>query len=243
MTTYDGRAALPNRTHLSAAGLRTRGWTAAMVRQLLGEPDLLRARPASRTGPPTRLYRIERVEAAERSDAFRALSALAARRSADARAASQRRRREVSARIAAEPLEVPRLSPARLTVLAVSHHERRGSGGSEGSDGSGIGILDRWKVEYLRHRMARYDDILADLRDSAGRAAAEELLRRRVCAAIAEAYPELARECDRQARALAGRGARRAGTGPGNWDAGADADAHDREVDRRTTRHGPQEPP
>ncbi|MGW1951774.1 hypothetical protein ACWCPI_03280 [Streptomyces sp. NPDC001920] len=195
----------PARAYLSAANLRARGWTVAMVRQLLHGPDLLRASPVSRSAPPTRLYRIERVEAAERSEEFRALSAVAARRSPGARAASQRRRREVSARVAAEALDVPRLAPARLTVLAVAHHERRAaertaqSGEPTGRTGA-AGILDRWKVDYLRHRLSRYDDILADLRDSAGRAAAEEVLRRRVYAAIAEAYPELARECERQLR-------------------------------------------
>ncbi|TCR22233.1 hypothetical protein [Streptomyces sp. BK205] len=43
------------RAHLSAAGLRARGWTAGMIRRLLGEPDLRRANPYFRTAPPTRL--------------------------------------------------------------------------------------------------------------------------------------------------------------------------------------------
>jgi len=91
------------RTHLSVAGLRARGWTAGIVRQLLGEPDLLRVNPHSQAAPRIRLYRVERVEAAERSEEFRAVSAAAARRSATARDAARRRRREVLARIAAEP--------------------------------------------------------------------------------------------------------------------------------------------
>lgn len=70
------------RTHLSAAGLRARGWTPAMVRQLLGDPDLLRSPPHFRSARQTRLYSVERVEAAERSEEFRAASAAAARRSA-----------------------------------------------------------------------------------------------------------------------------------------------------------------
>jgi hypothetical protein len=73
------------RTHLSMAGLRARGWTAALVRRLLGEPDLLRPHPLFRTARQIRLYRVERVEAAERGDEFRAVAAAAARRSAEAR--------------------------------------------------------------------------------------------------------------------------------------------------------------
>nr|WP_205614754.1 hypothetical protein [Streptomyces chartreusis] len=143
------------RTHLSASGLRARGWTPAMVRQLLGEPDLLLAHPQFRSAPQTRLYRVERVAAAERGEAFRVAAAAAVRRSATARASALRRRRKV---------------------------------------------LD---------------------------------LRRRVYAAIAGAYPDLARERVPQLRAP---------TGPGNSDAPADSGTHDRQIDRRTPRTGPQEP-
>ncbi|MDC0769445.1 hypothetical protein [Streptomyces sp. HD] len=195
-------------THLSAAGLRARGWTPAMVRKLLGEPDLLRSHPHFRSATQTRLYSIERVEAAERSEEFRGASAVAARRSAAARDAALRRRREVLARIAAEPIDVPRLTPDRLAALAVEYRNRldeertlwrRGHVASPASvDSTEPGVLDRWKVDYLRHRLIRYDDALAGLRGRTGRAAAEELLRRRVYAAIAKTFPDLARECERR---------------------------------------------
>ncbi|MGN9760273.1 hypothetical protein [Streptomyces sp. SD31] len=200
----------PPRTHLSAAGLRARGWTPGMVRQLLGEPDLLRANPHFRAAPQTRLYSIERVEAAERSEEFRAASAVAARRSAAARAAALGRRREVLARIAAEPIDVPRLAPDRLAALAVEHRNRldeeralwrwRHVATPTTVDGAEPCALDRWKVDYLRHRLARYDEILDELYGRTGRAAAEELLRRRIYATISKAYPDLAQECERQLR-------------------------------------------
>ncbi|AIR97808.1 hypothetical protein [Streptomyces glaucescens] len=83
----------PARTQVSVAGLRARGWTAALVRQLLGEPDVLRPHPLFRTARQIGLYRLERVEAAERGEEFRAVAAAAARRSAAARTAALRRRR------------------------------------------------------------------------------------------------------------------------------------------------------
>lgn len=180
-----------HRTHVSAAGLRARGWTAGMIRRLLGEPDLRRTNPFFRTAPPTRLYSVERVERAERSEEFRAVSAVAARRSAAVREAMSRRRREVLARIAAEPIDVPVLTPEELTARAVEHRERQG--------GSARFPLAHWKVDYLCHRLARCDDILDELSGRTGRAAAERLLRRRVCTAIARTYPDLAEECERRA--------------------------------------------
>ncbi|MFG2457245.1 hypothetical protein ACGFWE_09265 [Streptomyces sp. NPDC048523] len=87
------------------------------------------------------------------------------------------------------------LAPDRLAALAVEYRDRR-----EGPPPSppGCADLDRWKVDYLRHRPARYDDILAELSGRTGRAAAEQLLRRRVYAAISQACPALAQECERR---------------------------------------------
>lgn len=179
-----------------------------MVRQLLGEPDLLGVNPYFRTAPQTRLYCLKRVEVAEGSEEFRTVSAAAARRSVAAKAAAQRRRREVLARIAAEPVDVPRLAPDRLAVAAVKHRNRRDEERSYDRldhvpdpatvESAEPDTLARWKVNYLRHRLTRYDELLDGLHGSTGRAAAEELLRRRVYTAISEAYPDLAQECERQ---------------------------------------------
>ncbi|MFH8770666.1 MULTISPECIES: hypothetical protein [unclassified Streptomyces] len=100
MVTAGEGGAKVRRGHVSIAGLRARGWTAELVRRLLGEPDLLRVNPYSASAPRTRLYRVERVEAAEQSAEFRAVAAAAVRRSIAARAAVGRRRRELSARVA-----------------------------------------------------------------------------------------------------------------------------------------------
>lgn len=60
------------RRYVSLAGLRLRGWTnGGLVHRLLGPPDRLSVDPRARAAPPVRLYRLERVEAAERSHAFR----------------------------------------------------------------------------------------------------------------------------------------------------------------------------
>ncbi|MFC9277533.1 hypothetical protein [Streptomyces collinus] len=98
---------------MSLAGLRARGWTVGLVRQLLGEPDLSRANPYSASAPPTRLYRAERVEAAEQSSGFRVVTAATVRRSGTARAGLRRSRQEVSARAAAARGEAARSGAER----------------------------------------------------------------------------------------------------------------------------------
>lgn len=234
----------PARTHVSAAGLRARGWSDGTVRRLLGEPDRLSAHPHFRSAPWIRMYRVERVEAAEESAEFRSGAAFAARRSGAVRKAVcrrgreavARRRREILARILAAPIEVPRMDAGELTQRAVEHRARReteaatdaaGTTAIAGTAGtldtsslpsapsapsppsppsapsppsSDRPSLDQWKVDYLRHRLGPYDELLEGISRREGRGRAAALLRQRIHAAIAEAYPELAEECERQVR-------------------------------------------
>ena len=75
--------------HYSVAGLKYRGWTDAMVRDLLGEPDKRGANPHYRKAAPTRLYKISRVELIESTAVFTERLALAERRRSKARARRQ----------------------------------------------------------------------------------------------------------------------------------------------------------
>jgi hypothetical protein len=196
------------------------------------------------------MYRVERVEAAEQSAefrsgaafrsgvAFRSGAAFAARRSGAVskavgrrgRESVARRRREVLARILAEPIDVPRMDAGELARRAVEHRaqrEREATASTAGIAGTANALgapstlspprspnpprspspphtdpasLDRWKVDYLRHRLSPYDELLEGLSSWEGRGRAAALLRQRILAAIAEAYPELVEECERQVR-------------------------------------------
>ncbi|WP_306322282.1 MULTISPECIES: hypothetical protein [unclassified Streptomyces] len=200
-------------THLSLTALRARGWTKGMVRDLLGEPDRLGGNPVFRSAPPARLYALERVELAERSGEFAQAVRKARTRVAAARAAAERNRRETIARIAAEPIDVPQWSAGRLAERAVAHRNRldeervwwradrpldRATVERAAVDGCDASTLRRWQVDFLRHRLIRYDELLDGLFGRTGRAEAEQLLRRRVYDAIRTTYPHLAQECERQ---------------------------------------------
>ncbi|QFR02464.1 hypothetical protein F9278_10105 [Streptomyces phaeolivaceus] len=184
-----------------------------MAHRLLGAADRLGANPRFRDAPRIRLYRLERVEAAERSEDFRAVAESSERRSEAVRAAMRRRREEILQRIRDEPIDVPRLAPGRLALRAAEHRARREAEWGRAGDGtaamdgpvthSSLDPLAPWKVGYLRHRLGHYDrflDAWPGHGRGSGRAEAATLLRERICAAIAEAYPSLAQECERQAR-------------------------------------------
>ncbi|MFJ5142852.1 hypothetical protein [Streptomyces sp. NPDC088707] len=187
-------------TYVSHAGVRRRGWTDAMVRELLGTPDVQGRDPRRWSPAPLRLYLLARVETVERTPEFAETSALSPARSSAAAAYAERRRAAVLAAIRAEPIEVPRLPGPELERRAVRHRRLLGarSAGTPPGEGAPAGALVRWQVSYLRHALARYEALLDGLYGETGRGEAERLLRRRLYEAIGAAYPTLAQECRRR---------------------------------------------
>ena len=55
---------------VGAPGLKARGWTEAMIRELLGDPDVLTDNPHYKSAAPRRLWRLRKVEAAEATPGF-----------------------------------------------------------------------------------------------------------------------------------------------------------------------------
>jgi hypothetical protein len=57
--------------HTTSVGMAEHGWTKRAIEKFLGEPDKFAQNPHYKSGPPMRLYRIERVVAVQKSPEFR----------------------------------------------------------------------------------------------------------------------------------------------------------------------------
>jgi hypothetical protein len=77
---------------IGAYGLRERGWTEAMIRDLLGEPDLYADNPHYSSAAPMRLWRLQRAEAIEATPEFAARRERAERQCAAAGKAAETRK-------------------------------------------------------------------------------------------------------------------------------------------------------
>jgi hypothetical protein len=77
---------------IGACGLRERGWTEAMIRDLLGKPDLKVDNPHCSGAAPMRLWRLQRAEAIEATTEFAERRARAERQCAAAGKAAETRR-------------------------------------------------------------------------------------------------------------------------------------------------------
>jgi hypothetical protein len=97
---------------LSLKDLKERGWTAALVKQFLGEPDALKPHPYSRKAAPMQLYSPARVEQAESQEEWKQTKARVSLRSQASKT--------VAARKAAELVE--RAEQMRITVNYLRHH-------------------------------------------------------------------------------------------------------------------------
>ena len=197
-------------TFWSVPDLRSRGWTDTMIRRLLDDPDRRRPNPYYRSAAPMRLYRITRVEEMERSTTFVTWAGKAVLRSARAKAVAERKAQELLGQVATMQIVVPRLDVDRLRDKAIAQYnqrqqERTLNGRREtwqdvepASPASSPVFLERITVNYVRHRLTSYDRNLERVAGQIGVAQAVTAIRKRIYAAIAETYPHLALECERQ---------------------------------------------
>ncbi|MFE0700340.1 hypothetical protein [Streptomyces sp. NPDC058872] len=189
-------------TYVTLTGVRRRGWTDAMVRELLGRPDFQGRDPRRWSPAPVCLYLLARVQTVERTPEFAETATLCRAPASVSAGRTGQRRAAVLAAVRAEPIEVPRLPRPELERRAVRHRRLLGAREPGGPRGGGTpvpaGALVRWQVSYLRHALSRYEALLDGLYGETGRGEVERLLRRRSYEAIAAAYPFLARECRRR---------------------------------------------
>lgn len=179
--------------------LERAGWTAALVSRLLGEPDQ-RKKVFGRT-VPLALYSVARIEQAEAGSEFAQAQASIAKRKVAAAKAVATKTAKLMAVIEAMPITVDRLSPAKVRMQAIDSYNMRSRGDSFASNANDPAFLERITVNFIRHELTEYDVALWETAGKTGNAHAVAKIRCRVYSAIAQAYPALSAECERQIEA------------------------------------------
>lgn len=184
-----------NDTITKQSVLQRPGWSAAILKKLLGEPDERKER-GSRYAPLC-LYAVERVVAAEASPDFAAAQAKREAASARSRAVAERKRNELLDRIDAMPIIVRVVKNPEARAIE-SYNQRQIDIGryenANASKNSDPAFLRRITVNYIRHELTEYDANLDSTFGQIGTDAANARIRNRVLLAIAEAYPALREE-------------------------------------------------
>lgn len=192
---------------LTVARLKERGWTDALIRDHLGNPDKTKRNPHYASAAPMKLYALERIEDQESKPLIAAaLKAVAQARPVKSQrglASAAEARAATLASVSSVEIDVPALAPDQLGREAIAHYNAlwadRGRPEKEAREDSNQEFLERIQVNYLRHMLTNYENILARQRRRIGAAQARALAKSRILEAIAKAYPALLDECNRQA--------------------------------------------
>ena len=196
--------------YLTKAALKKeRGWTEGAAIKFLGKPDKLGSNPYS-SKTPSHLYLLSRVEKTERTTQFKEWRAKsetprnAARKAANTR--KEKTLRKVRSRLGEIQLhpKARGLSKKRLRKLAVASYEDHEMERNWDElprlvdKDAPTSFIHRIEVNFLRHEATLYDEELEEYAGSTGVREAVDMVRERVYEVIAEEYPYLKKECERQ---------------------------------------------
>lgn len=208
-------------THYTKADLKARGWTESLIRKFAPDPDTTKRNWRFPKAAAVCLYRANRIEEIEQVDEFKSVQQRAQVRSANAKARARTKKMEAHRQRTAEAEQwlqtmpkpvLPLMEWDRLSEKAVAHRnlrdrefaEHRAAMSGEYVDDMPItgdapeSVLHRLAVNYLRHKHTAYDKVMRRQCDIYRKAAYRDM----VLSVIADAYPYLSEECDRQKSVL-----------------------------------------
>jgi hypothetical protein len=186
---------------LTKTAVKERGWTDAGIKKFLGEPDTTKRNPRYGNAAPMSLYKVERVEAVEKTDEFAVWKTKSEVRKSCAAKAVQTKTSETVAAIDGWIPRIPTLKLNEVKRQAIESYNDYNTWSEDHKScnkNSDPLFLERIMVNYIRHELTEYDELLSMLGGWIGIREAIELVRERVYTAIAEKYPKLADECSRQ---------------------------------------------
>jgi hypothetical protein len=182
---------------ITAAGIKERGWTDAMIRNILGTADLLKPNPIYKCASPMRLYDLARVENAEKTETWNKLKSKALLRGDKTRKVAAKRAGQLIEEAETINVEVQKISLGKLEKRAIEswkdHKYYLGKTFDEVPKD-----VERLMVNYLRHECTYYEAWLDEYSSKPGAHEARWIIRKKVYDVIAKNYPSLAKECTRQ---------------------------------------------
>lgn len=191
---------------ITKTSLKDREWTDGLIKQFLPEPDKRKQNPCYRNAADMCLYKLSRVEIIESSEEFSAAKNRLKNRINASKKAAETKREKLLEEVESWEIVVEEKSMETIMNEAMEHYMDRCSESNLENPNFDIGNIDfsnkefmhRIAVNYIRHELSMYDDRLENLFGKVGKDDAYLLLNEKIYEAIAEAYPDLGNECQRQ---------------------------------------------
>lgn len=185
------------------------GWTKSLIQQFLPEP-ILKPNPYYRSGPPMKKWNRDVVLEVMGQDDFKvALEKTDKRKKAAAKAVKTKEEnledlaedfaKSINIKLI-EDDEVLQNKAKKHAYQQFQEHRRDSEYYMPFSSYSSAdeATVNRWVVNYIRHKLTSYDKKLLQLEGKVGKDKAYCLFRNLLLERIAEAYPKYAEECHRQ---------------------------------------------
>lgn len=189
------------RNMLTKQNLKERGWTDALIKKYLHEPDECRQNPAYKSAAPMCLFDEARMMRIERTAEFAEDMAKTERRRQATQKVAERRAERTLELLDQISVEVPLIEwdvLVRDACASYNYLERSIRDEFHASPSSNPRFLERICVNFLRHECSQYEHELIKVAGRVGADDARSRIKKIVLDAIAGAYPTLAAECHRQ---------------------------------------------
>ena len=189
-------------SHYSKTALKRRGWNDELIEQFLGPTDKTPVNMKYRSGPRLQLYKAKRVHSVESQQEFIEIQQKRLKRRQAAQKAVATKREQMRRALDAIEYKVPEMKWDILTHRAIDHYNVLHSASAKPAAGikSNERFLDRIRVNYLRHELTEYENHFLGVAGKVGAGDAYPEIKQKVLDAIAEVYPKLRAECNRQAQ-------------------------------------------
>ena len=191
---------------LTQSAIMARGWSKGMIEELLPEPET-RANPRYKNGAEMKLWPESEVEKAETTPEFKQRKEEYERRKTSAAKGIITKREVTKASLLnfAEHITI-RVEPIHvIRNEAIDYIARREEyyGRDDAMPGAAPEeVIKRWMVNHIRHNYTLYGLALYAKKGRVGVDTAYPPYKSAVLDKIAEAYPELAEECENQKKRL-----------------------------------------
>lgn len=197
----------PKPEFCSKSTLKLRGWTEMAIERFLGTHDKEAPNPYYKSAPPMKLYLLSRAESIESSPEYLCFKTKSKSRQESSQKALKTKRHNLLRKVAKMEIFIQRKNIEDTIHDAVKSYndfksnmacERGDFDYQPASTNSDKEFLTRITVNFLRHRCSQYEKILDRIAGKVGKNEAYALLNERIFKQIAQMYPELTEECDRQ---------------------------------------------
>lgn len=187
---------------ITLSTVKSYGFTDKLIRELLPEPELV-VNPHYRSGPKMKLWDVNVVESAMKTEIFAVEMEKRNKRKESAKKAVQTKTSRLQLQVDEfiKSVRISRVSIEKLRFAAIRDKQRW-------YDSNGIydkfaeyaddATVKRWMVNYIRHNMVEYDQEIDDMKGKTGKSLLYFELHNGVLHKISEVYPELEDECLRQ---------------------------------------------